>query len=147
MAGTTSTLDISARLDRLPGNPMLWSWVGRLSLGGFFEIYDLALTALLSPLLVGGGVFRAGTDGLLGYPDQASFAFLTMLGLFLGSLGLSGVADTNRRVLGEPQLVWRFPVSAPIERLHRPPRGLVRHEPEGAGLHPGSRLAPFTGPS
>lgn len=107
MTGPTSTLDISARLDRLPGNPMLWSWVGRLSLGGFFEIYDLALTALLSPLLVGAGVFRAGSDGLLGYPDQASFAFLTMLGLFLGALGLSGVADRySRRSLFMASLLW-----------------------------------------
>jgi len=79
--------DISARLDRLPGTRRLWQWVAKLSLGGFFEVYDLAFTALMSPLLVRAGVFQRDAGGIFGLPDQANFAFVTMLGLYIGSLG------------------------------------------------------------
>jgi putative MFS transporter len=89
--------DISARLDRLPGTRRLWQWVAKLSLGGFFEVFDLAFTALMSPLLVRAGVFHGDARGIFGLPDQASFAFLTMLGLYVGSLGFSTVADKYSR--------------------------------------------------
>jgi putative MFS transporter len=36
---------VTARLDRLPSSPYLWRLLVLLSLGGFFEIYDLFLTA------------------------------------------------------------------------------------------------------
>jgi putative MFS transporter len=89
--------DISARLDRLPGTRRLWQWVAKLSLGGFFEVYDLAFTALMSPLLARAGVFHRDAGGIFGLPDQATFAFLTMLGLYVGSLGFSTVADRYSR--------------------------------------------------
>jgi len=89
--------DISARLDRLPGTRRLWQWVAKLSLGGFFEVYDLAFTALMSPLLVRAGVFHRDASGIFGLPDQATFAFVTMLGLYVGSLGFSSVADKYSR--------------------------------------------------
>ena len=62
--------DISARLDRLPGTRRLWQWVAKLSLGGFFEVYDLAFTALMSPLLVRAGVFHRDAGGIFGLPDR-----------------------------------------------------------------------------
>jgi putative MFS transporter len=98
---------IAERLDRLPGNPRLWGWIARLSLGGFFEVYDLALTAFLSPLLVRAGIFHKDASGLVGLPDQASFAFLTMFGLFAGALGFSSVADRySRRSVFLGSMVW-----------------------------------------
>ncbi len=107
MAVAISPADISARLDRLPSSPRLWRWVARLSLGGFFEVYDLALTAVMSPLLVEAGIFHKNTAGLFGLPDQATFAFLTMLGWYLGSLGFSGVADRySRRSVFFGSMLW-----------------------------------------
>lgn len=113
MQKTESPYQISARLDRIPGNTRLWSWVGKLSLGGFFEVYDLALTALLSPLLVAAGVFHNDAGGMFGMPDQATFAFLTMMGLFAGAIGFSGVADRHsRRRLFVASLLWYSAASA-----------------------------------
>jgi putative MFS transporter len=107
VSAKTGPVEISARLDRLPGNPRLWGWIARLSLGGFFEVYDLALTAFLSPLLVKAGIFHKDASGLFGLPDQASFAFLTMFGLFVGALGFSGVADRySRRSVFLGSMVW-----------------------------------------
>lgn len=97
MLGETTTEAVSARLDRLPRTPLLWTWVAAISLGGFFEVYDLAFTSLMSPLLVRDGVFRGGADGLFGLPDQATFAFVTMLGLYVGSLAFSAVGDRFSR--------------------------------------------------
>lgn len=99
--------DIASRLDRLPSTPRLWSWVMKVSLGGFFEVYDLALTALLSPLWVKAGLFRETTGGFFGLPDQASFAFATMLGLYVGSLGCSVAADRySRRSTFLAAMLW-----------------------------------------
>jgi putative MFS transporter len=85
--------DIARRLDLLPFTPRLGSWIGRLALGGFFEIYDVALTAVMSPGLQRAGVFREGAAGLFGYPDQATFAFATLFGITIGSAFLGGVSD------------------------------------------------------
>lgn len=98
---------ISARIDRLPSNRFLWSLVARLSLGGFFEVYDLALTSLMSPLLVRAGVFKANAEGMFGVSDQATFAFMTMLGLFVGALGFARFTDRySRRGLFFLSMLW-----------------------------------------
>ncbi len=54
-APLTSDLDpqraagISARIDRLPAVATIWRLVALLSIGGFFELYDLFQTAYISP--------------------------------------------------------------------------------------------------
>ena len=84
---------VSARLDRLPSARPLWVWVAKLSFGGFFEIYELALTSLLAPALIAAGIFHKGKAGLFGLPDLATFAAATFAGLFVGALLFSAVAD------------------------------------------------------
>jgi MFS transporter, putative metabolite:H+ symporter len=84
---------IGARLDRLPATPYLWGLVVLLSLGGSFEMFELAMTASISPGLVRDGIFREGTAGLFGLSDQATFAAATFGGLFIGTAGLAGLAD------------------------------------------------------
>jgi putative MFS transporter len=64
-----------------------------LSLGGFFEFYELFMTAFVSPGLIRSGIFHAGGNGLFHLPDQATFACVTFLGLFLGTITLGGIAD------------------------------------------------------
>src|ERR1700736_3633930 len=85
--------NVGARLDRLPPTRYIWCLVGLLSVGAFFEIYDLALTAPLSLGLQVAGVFHRGAAGLFGLSDQATFAAATFAGLYLGTLGFSTVAD------------------------------------------------------
>jgi len=84
---------VEARLDRIPASPYLWKLIALLSLGGFFEFYELFMTAFISPGLVRSGIFHIGSNGLFRLPDQASFASITFLGLFLGTITLGGIAD------------------------------------------------------
>src|ERR1700737_2983656 len=73
--------------------PYAWKLVALLSLGGCFEIYNLALTATLSPGLIRSGIFHEDSRGLWGLTDQASFAAATFAGLFIGSAALGAFAD------------------------------------------------------
>jgi putative MFS transporter len=99
--------DITARLDRLPASRYLWQLIALLSLCGFFEIYEIALTSTLSPGLIRAGVFNADAKGLFGLTDQASFAAATFLGLFIGTSLFAAVADTlGRRSILLGSLVW-----------------------------------------
>ncbi|EIK94073.1 major facilitator family transporter [Pseudomonas sp. M47T1] len=84
---------ISARIDRLPAVATLWKLVALLSIGGFFELYDLFQTAYISPGLIRDGIFAAGNQGVFGVSDQAAFASATFLGLFFGASLLSPIAD------------------------------------------------------
>ena len=84
---------IIARFNRLPASAYLWRLIALLSLCGFFEIYEIALTSTLSPGLIRAGVFHADAKGLFGLTDQASFAAATFLGLFIGTSSFATVAD------------------------------------------------------
>jgi len=84
---------VEARLDRIPASPYLWKVIALLSLGGFFEFYELFMTAFISPGLIRTGIFHVGSNGLFHLPDQAAFASVTFLGLFLGTITLGGIAD------------------------------------------------------
>ncbi len=98
---------IARRLDRLPGAWRVWRLVLLLSLGGWFEFYDLFLTAYLSPGLEAAGIFRHGASGLLGLSDQALFAAATFAGLFVGTIAFAQVADRfGRRPIFTFSLLW-----------------------------------------
>lgn len=98
---------ISARIDRLPSVATLWKLIALLSIGGFFELYDLFQTAYISPGLFDAGIFHKGSDGAFGVSDQAAFASSTFLGLFLGASVLSPIADRfGRRAIFTFALVW-----------------------------------------
>jgi MFS transporter, putative metabolite:H+ symporter len=98
---------ISARLDRLPPCGPVWRWLIIISFGAFFEIYETALSSLLAPLLRQAGIFHGDRSGLFGLPDLATFAFATFIGLFVGSLLFSALADRiGRRPIFTYSLVW-----------------------------------------
>ncbi len=97
---------LGARLDRLPGSRSIWTMVLTLALGGFFEYYDIYLTAYLSPGLVRSGVFMA-KGGLFGLPDQATFASATFAGFFVGSFAFGSLADRmGRRAIFTWSILW-----------------------------------------
>jgi putative MFS transporter len=105
--------DIIARLDRLPASRYLWGVILLLSLCGFFEIYEIALTSLLSPGLIRTGVFDSNTNGLFGLNDQATFVAATFLGLFIGTSSFAAIADRlGRRPTLLGSLLWYIAAAA-----------------------------------
>src|SRR5260370_37409839 len=91
----TSSGAVSATKLASPGaaSPYAWKLVALLSLAGCFEIYNLALTATLSPGLIRSGIFHEGSRGLFGLTDQASFAAATFAGIFVGAAGLGAFRE------------------------------------------------------
>jgi putative MFS transporter len=97
--------DIVARLERLPPSRAVWGLIVLLSIGGCFEFYDLMMTAYISPVLAKAGIFHKA--GLFGAPDQASFVAATFVGLFIGTIAVSQVADRfGRRAIFIASLLW-----------------------------------------
>jgi putative MFS transporter len=102
-ASARSTLaqsEISARLDRLPATQHIWKLVGLLSFGGFFEYYDLFLTGYVAPGLFRENILTPTTPGLFGTTGVAGFVAALFLGLFIGTMVFSFVADRfGRRII------------------------------------------------
>ena len=126
---------ISARIDRLPAVATLWKLVALLSIGGFFELYDLFQTAYISPGLIRDGLFATGNQGVFGFSDQAAFASATFLGLFLGASCLSPIADRyGRRAIFTFALIW-YTVATVLMGLQTSALGIIcMRFPVGIGL-------------
>ncbi len=74
---------LTGRIDALPASFGLWSFITLLSLGGFFELYDLFQTGYISAGLLAEGIFHTGQAGIFGIADQAAFASATFIIQFL----------------------------------------------------------------
>ena len=104
---SSNAADILARLDRLPPTRSTWRLVVLLSLGAYFEIYDLLMTGYISPGLVRAGIFAEGARAMFGLSDQAAFASSTFAGLFVGTICFGSLADRfGRRAIFTWALLW-----------------------------------------
>ncbi len=104
---TTPAAMITARLDRLPATRHMWVLVLLLSLGSCFEIYDLFFTAYVAPALFKAHIFTATTVSFFGMTGLASFIAALFLGLFVGTIVFSYVADRyGRRRIFVFSLLW-----------------------------------------
>jgi putative MFS transporter len=98
---------IRARLDRLPATRYVWWLVLLLSLGGWFEYYDLFFTAYVGPGLVRSGLFTSTSARFFGFDGLASFVAATFAGLFIGTLVFGFAADRfGRRMIFTSSLLW-----------------------------------------
>ncbi|HEV2198461.1 MAG TPA: MFS transporter [Bryobacteraceae bacterium] len=98
---------IAARLDRLPATRAVWTRVILLSLGGFFEFYDMFFTGYIGPGLVRSHILTPTTSGLFGATGLASFVAAMFSGLFLGTMAFSFLADRlGRRAIFTYSLLW-----------------------------------------
>src|SRR5579871_1435069 len=88
---------ISARLDRLPITKSIRKIVVLLSLGLFFELYDLLFTAYVAPALVASGILKSTTVGLFGMTGVAGFIASLFFGLFIATLICGFLADKYGR--------------------------------------------------
>jgi putative MFS transporter len=102
-----SAENISARLDRLPSSYAVWRIIGLLSLGFFFELYDLLLTGYVAPGIVHSGILTATTPGLFGTSGVAGFIAALFAGLFIGTIACGFLADRfGRRAIFTYALLW-----------------------------------------
>jgi putative MFS transporter len=107
-----TTPSISARLERLPPTRGFWRRVTLLSLGGFFEFYDMFLTAYVVPGLVRAHILSPTAPGLFG--GVAGFVASFFAGLFLGTAVFGFVADRlGRRAIFTFSLLW-YAVTASV---------------------------------
>lgn len=91
---------LAARIDRLPATATIWKLVWVLSIGGFFEVYDLFQMTYLPAGMVRDGIFHAGARGAFGISDQGALGAATFAGLFIGEMFVSRLADRfGRRAL------------------------------------------------
>jgi putative MFS transporter len=100
-------ITVAARLDRLPPSRHTRRLVTLLSLGGWFEFYDLFFTAYVALGLFKAGLFKPTTAGLFDLEGFASFVAALFLGLFIGTLAFSWLSDRfGRRSIFTFALLW-----------------------------------------
>jgi len=105
--------EVAARLDRLPPTRAVWRLVLLISLGGFFEFYDLFFTGYVAPGMVASGLFKPESLGVfasltaLRVAGFGVFVFATFAGLWVGTLVFGQVADRfGRRSVFTGSLLW-----------------------------------------
>jgi putative MFS transporter len=98
---------LAARMDRLPATASIWKLVVLLSLGGFFEFYELFSTAYVIPGIVRSGILKETTASFFGLDGIASYIGATFAGLFVGTFVFGFVADKcGRRAIFTYSLLW-----------------------------------------
>ena len=105
--------ETAARLDRLPATAAVWRLVVLISLGGFFEYYDLFFTGYVAPGMVASGLFKPESLGVfaslqtLKVAGFGVFVFATFAGLWVGTLAFGQIADRfGRRSIFTASLLW-----------------------------------------
>ncbi len=85
--------EISHRIESLPASSYVWRLVILLSLGGFFEFYDLFFTGYIAPGLTRSGLLTTTTQAFFGFSGIGAFVAATFAGLFVGTFFLGFLAD------------------------------------------------------
>jgi putative MFS transporter len=89
--------EMARRLENLPPSSYVWRLVVLLSLGGWFEVYDLFLTGYIAPGLNRSGLLTTTTQAFFGFSGVGAFVAATFAGLFIGTFFLGFLADKYGR--------------------------------------------------
>jgi len=120
-----SAAGISARMDRLPTTRYLWTLVLLLSLGGFFEVYDLIFVGYVAPGLAKSGLLATTTQTFFGLKGIAGFIAAMFAGLFVGTFGFGFLPDRyGRKLIFTFALLW-YSASSAIMAFQSTAGGLV----------------------
>ncbi|CAD6560275.1 MFS transporter [Paraburkholderia sabiae] len=116
---------IAARIDRLPITRHLWMLVFLISLGGFFEVYDLIFTGYIAPGMAKSGLLQTTTHAFFGFTGIAGFIAATFAGLFVGTFGLGWMPDRyGRRAVFTVSLLW-YSIGSAIMAFQTTPEGVI----------------------
>jgi MFS transporter, putative metabolite:H+ symporter len=121
---TDTTVTLAARLDRLPASRHTRRLITLVSLGGWFEFYDLFFTAYVALGLFKAGIFKPTTTGLFDLQGFASFVAALFTGLFIGTIAFSWLSDRfGRRSILTFSLLW-YSIGAFIMAFQSTPEGI-----------------------
>lgn len=124
-AAVGSAADITARMDRLPVTRSSWLLVLLISLGGFFEIYDLVFTGYIAPGMVKSGLLSTTTAHFFGSQGIGAFIAATFAGLFIGTFFLGFLPDRyGRRAIFTVSLLW-YSIGSAIMACQTTSEGLL----------------------
>ena len=116
---------LSARMDRIPATRYLWLLVLLISLGGFFEVYDLIFTGYIAPGMAKSGMLKTTTSAFFGLQGIAGFIAATFAGLFVGTFCFGWLPDRyGRRTVFTFSLIW-YSVGSAIMAFQHTSEGLV----------------------
>jgi MFS transporter, putative metabolite:H+ symporter len=106
-AADAAIVTVAARLDRLPPSRHMRKLITLLSLGAWFEFYDLFLPAYVAIGLFKEGLFKPTTSGLFDLQGFASLIASGFAGMWIGTLAFSWLSDRfGRRSIFTFALLW-----------------------------------------
>ena len=124
-AAAGSAAEVSARMDRLPTTRYLWFIAFLISLGGFFEVYDLIFTGYIAPGLAKSGLLATTTETFFGFKGIAGFIAATFAGLFIGTFFLGFLPDKyGRRRVFTFALLW-YSIGSAVMAFQNTSEGIV----------------------
>lgn len=116
---------LSARMDRLPATGYIWMLVFLISLGGFFEVYDLIFTGYIAPGMAKSGLLKTTTAAFFGFQGIAGFIAATFAGLFVGTFGFGWLPDRyGRRAVFTFSLLW-YSIGSAIMAFQTTAEGVI----------------------
>ncbi len=121
-----TAITVAARLDRLPASRHTRKLITLISLGGWFEFYDLFFTAYVAIGLFKAGLFKPPSPAASIFDPQSFASFIAALfaGLFVGTLAFSWLSDRfGRRSIFTFALLW-YSVGAFIMAFQKTPEGI-----------------------
>lgn len=93
--------------------------VSRISLGGWFELYDLFMTAYIALGMIREGIFVATAPSAFALQGFASFVAAGFAGMFFGTLVFSWVSDRfGRKTTFTYSLVWYSAATLVMAFMH-----------------------------
>ena len=124
-ASSHTAASIAARMERVPATAYFWKIIFLVSLGGWFEFYDLIFTGYIAPGLAKSGLLTTTTTTFFGYTGIGGFIAATFAGLFVGTFFCGRLADRfGRRAAFTWSMVWYSAASA-LMAFQNTPEGLL----------------------